>query len=449
MLQADRSVKKVRSSSREAVANMAMRGAALLCRLGLSFYITHQLGLQAMALYGFTIAAAAIMTAVSGLGISWQMTRVITSESTTFTVARVRDRIVQRLIVQAVLLGLGVCLAVAIRQASATLIAAATLIIMLEPIVVDLHESLVYRHRSVSGNFVLFLRSGSWIPIVVTLGLHDAEWRTPEVVLLGWAAGLVIAVGFVLALALLNPSARTGLLRHVDWGWISTSGTSCPIVFVSELGTAGLLYSDRFIVALILGDRAAGAFVFIWSIVNAVVPIVQGGVFNQMAPRLASQWHGQHWIGWLTAVDKAMRHATWVSVGFGIGALVATLALLRTANLPLSTDNVAFSMLMTVSIVLRMRADVLHHALYSAKQDSDWIAVNILGLVLGPAMAILGVGLFGFFGAGAQMVIVAYAIYTMRSRLVKRTICDARIAGSSQDRITVSPLSRPKCPSRG
>lgn len=439
-LQARRSVRTVRFLASGALASMAMRSAALLCRLVLAFYITHRLGLQAMALYGFTIAAAAIMTAVSGFGISWRMTRLITTEHTMLTVSRVRDRIVQRLIVQTPMLACGACFAAVSGQGSATLVAAAAVVVMLEPIVVDLHQALVYRHRSVAGNFVLFLRSGSWIPVVVGLGLREARWRTSEVVLIGWAMGLIIAIGFVMMLALCNPAARAGLRRCLDWRWIIASGTSSPIVFASELGAAGLLYSDRFIVALFLGDRAAGVFAFIWSIINAVVPIVQGGVFNQMTPQLSSFWHRRHWRNWLMAIDKSMRHATWMSAGFGAGAMVAVLVLLRTTSLPLSTENVAFAALMTIATVLRMRADVLHHALYSAEQDSDWIAVNILGLILGPAMALLGIGLFGFVGAGAQMVVVAYALYTMRFRLMQRTVRQA----DRQARVGLAGLSPAK-----
>jgi O-antigen/teichoic acid export membrane protein len=242
-----------------------------------------------------------------------------------------------------------------------------------------------------------------------------------------------VAIGFVLALGLGRAAARQGLARPIDWRWIKASGTSSPIVFASELGATGLLYSDRYIVALLLGDRAAGAFTFIWSIINAVVPIVQGGVFNQMMPQLASQWHRRQWHGWLASFEAAMSHATWMSIGFGVTAMLTALVLLRTAHLALSIDHAAFAGLMTIATVVRMRADVLHHALYSAEQDSDWIAVNILGLVLGPVMALIGIGLFGFIGAGAQMVLVALALYTMRLRLVRRAMAQAQLAGREQE----------------
>ncbi len=427
MLQSRQSVKMV-----TALANIAMRIASLLCRLGLTFYIAYQLGLEAVALYGFTVGAAAIMTAVSGLGISWRITRFITAETTPATVARVRDRIVQRLVVQLPIILVGGCLAAGLWHVPMSLVVPAAAIVMLEPIVVDLHQACVYRHRSLAGNFALFLRSASWIPVIVALGLLDEQWRTSEMVLLGWAIGLIVAIGFVLVLGLWHEVAWQGLLQPIDWRWIQASGTSSPIVFVSELGATGLLYSDRYIVALLLGDRAAGAFTFIWSIINAVVPIVQGGVFNQMMPQLASQWHRRQWQDWLTSFNAAMSHATWMSIGFGISAMLAALILLRAAYFPLSINKVAFASLMTIATVVRMRADVLHHALYSAEQDSDWIAVNILSLVLGPTMALIGIGLFGFVGAGAQMVVVAVALYFMRLRLLRRAIGQAHIAAREQ-----------------
>lgn len=445
MLQPRRSVKMFTS-----LANMAMRVASLLCRLGLTFYITHQLGLEAMALYGFTVGAAAIMAAVSGLGISWRMTRFLTAEDTGSAVSRVRDRIVQRLAVQLPITVCGTLLAVEFGRMPLPLALAAAAVVMLEPVVTDLHQACVYRHKSLTGNFALFLRSASWIPIVIGLGLYDPQWRTTVVVLTGWALGLIVAIGFVLMLALSKEAARRGLYRPTDWRWVRASATSSPIVFASELGTAGLLYSDRYVVALLLGDRAAGAFTFIWSIVNAVVPIVQGGVFNQMTPQLASQWHRRHWHGWLVSFQTTMRHATWMSIAFGGAAMLVALLLLQTAKLPLSIENAALAAFMTIATVLRMRAEVVHHALYSAEQDSDWIAVNILGLIIGPAMALIGIGLFGFVGAGAQMVVVAYVLYIMRFRLARRTIRRAWIAGREQEQLP--PLrSRPAInrPSRG
>lgn len=427
MLLSRRSVKML-----TALANMTMRGASLLCRLGLTFYIAYQLGLEAVALYGFTVGAAAIMTAVSGLGIAWRITRFVTTESTIVTVARVRDRIAQRLVVQFPIIFFGGGLAAGLWHVPMRLVLPAAVIVMLEPIVVELHEACVFRHRSLIGNFILFLRSGSWIPVVVALGFLDAQWRTLEMVLLGWALGLIIAIGFVLVLGLWHAAAWQGVLQPIDWRWIRASGTSSPIVFMSDLGVAGLLYGDRYIVALMLGDRAAGTFTFIWSIINAVVPIVQGGVFNQMIPQLASQWHRRQWQDWLTSFDAAMRHTTWMSIGLGISAMLAALVLLRTAYFPLSISKVAFAGLMTIATVVRLRADILHHALYSAEQDSDWIAVNILSLVLGPVMALIGIGLFGFIGAGVQMVVVAFALYTMRLRLLRRAMEQAQLAARDQ-----------------
>lgn len=419
------------------LGNMMLRGSSLLCRLGLVFYIARQLGLEAMALYGFTIGAAALMTAVSGLGISWQVNRIMAVESGAWAAARARDRVVQRLVILIPVIACCTMIAVQLAILPMPLAGYVAGIVMLESLIGELSDFLVYRCKSLAGNTLLFLRSGSWIPAIILCGFLDARWRSIDAVMLGWLVGLILSIGFVLALAMASPVARSGLQRAIDWSWIHRSSKTSPIVFVSELGAVGLLYSDRYIIGLLLGGRAAGAFTFVWSIINAVVPIVQGGVFNQMMPQLTSQWHRHQWGGWLTSFSDGMRRTTWVSAALGMVALAALIVILRVAELPLSLDTILFGTLMVVATVLRMRADVVHHALYSAGQDSDWIAVNILGLILGPCMALIGIASFGFIGAGVQMVLVAYALYTMRSRLARRTIRRAQIASGQPGALAI------------
>lgn len=421
-------------SWRTAAANMALRGTSIALRFFITVYIVRELGFQAMAAYGFIGGAAAIMTEVTGLGVTYQITRICITHSADDTVWRLRDRFIQRLLVGSAVCTLGLATLWMLSDIPVWLTPSAVLILLLEPSITDIHQAFVFQHRPVAGNLVLALRSASWIPPVMAAGFLTLSLRSIEFIFVGWAMGLLATLAIALSITYADRVGRRGLARPIDWSWMKRVSTSSPIVYASEVGYAGLLYSDRFIVALLLGETAAGLFSFLWSLTGATVAIVQAGVLNQIAPRLASYWHSGHLRDWLSCFETGLRQATLMAAACGGVATLVTAVTLHFLHPVHLWTSITVASLMSAAVLVRTRADIVHAALYSAEQDSDWIAVNILGILIGPLIAVIGVAWFRFLGSGIEMVASALALYWMRQRLAQRIIGSTRTTLQTETR---------------
>lgn len=413
---------------RAVLGTAALRLGALGSRLLLTLYIARFLGIEAVAVYGFVVGASAAMIALSGLGLDFRMGRLCVASDAATAALRVRDRTVLRFAVQAVVLAMGLTTLLALRLATAPVLIWGAVIVMLEPVAYDLHESLIYRFKPFLGNLILFLRSGAWIPVVLAAGLIWPAARTVGFVLASWGVGLVFSVVVVVSLALGSPAVRKKILDPIDWGWIGSVWRSAPLVYLSELGYAGMIYGDRYIVAVMLGARAAGAFTLVWTFTNATVPIVQAGVFNQVGPRLAQLWQAGQRTAWGVQVGEARRAALITCVVCGLGVLAAIAFALPLLGFPNDAMRVGLAAIMVVGITIRMQSEVLHTALYSAERDRAWTWVNIVNLVVSPLISIACIAALGLWGAAAQMIVMATLVLVLRGRLAGPTLRQAATA---------------------
>jgi O-antigen/teichoic acid export membrane protein len=415
---------RLRNSPMVVVGGSGMyRLLGLIARFALTLYIARFLGFRAMSSYGFVTAGSAGMIALSGLGLDYRVSRHIVSMPGLPAIAQIRDRILLRSIALAVILAVGLLILALVHPDGITVPVPAALILFLEPIVYDLQQALNARHRPLAGNMILFVRAAIWIPFVAALGLAAPEARTIEVIFWGWVAGLVLAIAVAILFCVRWGLVVAVMRRPINWRWIRTSARSAPVVYLSEIGAFGQIYSDRFIIAYALSKEAAGLYIFLWSMTNSIVPLVQAAIFNRTTPLLVRQWRDRSLVLWEETMASAKRSILLWGGGWS-ALLVAANALIPVTGHPLGLSGTLLIATMALATVVRLRADLMHQALYSGHRDSDWIAVNLLGLLLSPILAFAGVTAFGLVGGGLQMLALALVLLVMRGKLVRLMIRD-------------------------
>ena len=400
-----------------------LRLSAMAARFSLSLYIVHYLGFRAMSSYGFTAAGSAGLITLSGLGLDYRVARSVIAEDGLTALSLVRDRIVLRVLAIISVLAVGAILLLLIWPENMFLSIATIIILVCEPVVYDIQEALISRRRPVAANMVLFVRAAGWIPIVEIFGLVLPGTRTIEWVFWGWAFGLLGAILFASLFCV-----RTAYLRYlasipVDWHWIRGSAFTAPIIYISELGFFCQIYNDRFIVAAILGRDEAGLYIFIWTISNSLVPFIQASIFNRTTPSLVRQWKDRAWAAWSDTLGAAQKSILGLGVIWTILLLIVNVVLALYGK-PVSARGEILIFVMSVSTIVRLRSDLLHQALYSADRDSDWVAVNLISLVIGPPLTAAAVAVFGLVGAGLQMFVLAICLLFMRRKLLRLAIRD-------------------------
>jgi uncharacterized heparinase superfamily protein/O-antigen/teichoic acid export membrane protein len=391
-------------------ASMVLRLLGLAGRLALTLYIARYLGLTAMASYGFVIGASAATIAISGLGLDYRVSRYSIHRKIGLVTQRIRDRAILRMLVAAPLI------------VSASWLLhfplAPLLIVLVEPISYDMQQVSLYRHRPLEANAMLFARS-AWIPVVLALGLTNPHWRSMTTVFWGWSASVVLSLVLFVTCALLNPKIRRGAVRKIDWDWLRRNAAESKLAYLSEIGFVAMVYADRYIIGWRLGAPAAGIFVFLWSCTNAIVPLVQAGAFDQLSPSLSLAWRERGRSAWTAAVTQGLQRTLALSIILCLAEFIAIFVFRTSSSLIHLRFELPLLTLMMLATVIRLSADWLHLALWSAERDRDWVRVNIFGLVISPIVALASIATFGLIGAGLEMVLSSSLALALRYQLMR------------------------------
>ena len=92
----------------------------------------------------------------------------------------------------------------------------------------------------------------------------------------------------------------------------------------------------------------------------------------------------------------------------------ALLIVFPVAGLSAGRDHEALLLLMVAGTIVRLLAEALHDALYSARQDAACIRIWILGLMIAPLVTFSCLRLFGLTGAGLQLAVSGGLLRALR-----------------------------------
>lgn len=404
------------------LVSISLRLSGLAGRLALALYIAHFLGLEATAVYGLTVGGSAAMIVLSGLGLDQHMAHRSVSTSAAGLVVHLRNRLLLRMAILVLCLS-GVAVFLSGRDDLYTLAAPYALpILFLEPIAYEFQQAYLFRGRQVTANLLLFVRSAAWVAPAILLGLLYPDFRDIRLILFAWTASLIVSLTFPAVGMMRHPDGFRMLGHAVRWARVKAEVQRARLNFLSEFGFFAMIYANRFLVATLYGPTEAGAFVFLWSLSNCVVPLVQAGVFNQASPRLLRLWKRGEREAWARALMDARRLTLRMSLLLALATGTTVVAVLPLAELPREVWSVALLALMLAANVVRLQADLCQHAIYSQRFNPVAAKVNCLFMVFSPALALTLVTAFGIIGAGLEMLISAVILLALRQRIVAVTL---------------------------
>ena len=396
------------------LANMASRGLGLVARLGLTIYMARYFSLPDIGRFGLIVGLAGLMPAVSGLGLNFFLSRDLVGKEQLEAGTLIRDRLFVTVVVTMLILAM-TCVFLSARVASKipvilTLLTA--IIVLLETLAFDVHTSLISLRKSLLANQLLFIRSALWILPVIGTGVFLPHARNLIFLLGAWATGL-LAYSLCLGVALRDwpwreilkpPVAFSHIGRIVRRGWL---------IYINDLGIAGSLYGDRYLIAHYLGLGEAGTFTLFWSIANGMHVLVTVAVVQVSLPDLVLA-HRRSAQDWEAVLVKSLAVVLITGLGLSIAIFMTSEFILpllgvdRLAGRPLVLGT------MLMGMVLRLFGDVLNYGLYSRGLDKQLAVANILGLLILLSMDTLMIPVFGLAGAVATMVALPCFMIALR-----------------------------------
>ncbi|HEX2670990.1 MAG TPA: hypothetical protein VHM25_08960 [Polyangiaceae bacterium] len=401
------------------LANIAMRGAGLVGRFALTLYFAKHFQLSEIGTFGLIAGMAGLLPSLIGCGVNYFLNREIVGADPLRAGTLLRDRLV--LTIAMLLL---VALAFVAAHAAGMVQAPANLgllafILAAECIAFDIHMSLIGLRMPVAANFLLFVRSASWIFPVLVLGMIWPQLRSLQFVFWCWAVGL--GAGFVFLFALLRNWPFAAISRtRVDFAWIGRTVRRGWLIYLSDLGIGGQLYLERYIVNDLLGLNLTGVYTLYWTMANAVHVLVTVGVVQVALPDLVEA-HGQNKVIWRKTFLHTTGRLLAITIPICLACAVVVLKLLPRLGIEQFATAPYLFCLMLVGVVIRLLSDMASYGLYSRNLDTEFAAMNILGIVSSLALSYILIARYGLIGAGAGMIIHALLQLSLRSVILARS----------------------------
>jgi len=395
-------------------ANLTMRAAGLAMRLGLVVYLARYLGIAEVGQFGLIQGAAALAPVVLGWGVTYFLGRELVGRPPLQAGRLVRDRLLLTIASLAAAGAIVAALMVAGMVAVPASLPWIAAILFLETIAFDLHLALISLGRPLAANGLLFIRSGLWVLPAAGLGIAFPTLRSLDFVLLCWTLALVANFGVLVSLAGDWPLAA--IARHrVDTGWILARMRGSGLIYLNDLGIAGMAYLDRYVVHSLLDLHATGVFVLHWAIANAIHVLVTAATVQVSLPVLVTAYQTGGDRQWRAELrDLALRVGT---IGAPLAlfvylAAVHGLPLVAATALPIDAPLLA---LMLASAVVRLLADALNYGLYSRGLDRALAGINIGGAVAAVLLSLVLLPRFGLIGGGLAMLSASALLLVARA----------------------------------
>jgi O-antigen/teichoic acid export membrane protein len=402
-----------------AVLNMGARGLGLVGRFGLTIFMAKYMRLSDVGVFGLVAGLAGLMPALSGLGLNFFLSRELVGQPPVAAGAMIRDRLAVTVITVGVL-----TLAALLAQTVHPFVAWSTivpiiLIVFLETIAFDLHMSLISLHRAFLANMLLFVRSSAWAFPVMAWGFLDPHARNLQVMLDAWVIGL-LCYYLCLTLAFRGWPLREIRQTRVDWPLMRGTITRGWLVYISDIGIAGTLYLDRYIVAHFLGLSKTGIYTLYWSVANGMHILVTAAVVQLAVPHLVAAFRESE-DKWLGLLERQLLKIAVVVLPLSACIFIGSQFVLPFFGVTRLAENPALFIAMLVGIFIRLAADMLNYGLYSRKLDRPLMLINIGGLVLALALDCVLLALLGMTGAAVAMIATPSILFVLRFIVLKRS----------------------------
>ncbi|MBS7691513.1 hypothetical protein I0E98_18065 [Pseudomonas lalucatii] len=199
------------------IINISLRGGTLVSKFLLIFFLARFLEPAEVGLYGLLMASVGYAIYWVGFDFYTFSSREIIGAERKLWGSMLKDQAVFFLFMYVLLLPL--LMLVFIKGLMPWYLAPwFFLLLILEHLGQELNRLLVAISEPLLASFVLFLRSGAWVCVVLPLMWLDPELRKLEAVLAAWSVGVGVAccLGFIRVVHL----RLEGWLTAIDWHWV-------------------------------------------------------------------------------------------------------------------------------------------------------------------------------------------------------------------------------------
>ncbi len=388
------------------VLNLSLRSASLGARFVLTLFMAKFLTLEEIGLFGLFFSATSAGPAVLGLGMNFFLNRELINRTEAIRLNLLRDRLLVSALTASIVSIVALVMTAIFFNEYLNYFYIFFFIFVIEVVCLDLHFSLLILKKPLQANYLLFIRSALWVLPFVLISYIEPGFRNLLTLMVFWLAGLVLSV-----------IATLGLIK--DWKWSSYRGAKFEIswfkevvlknklVYAAELGFAGTMFADRFVLGAASSLHQVGVFVFFWTVANAVQVLSSSAVSQLALPYMIEAFKKNGVGGVRNIIRKKSINAFVLASALSLVAFLTIYEFMPLIDRPELVTNLHLLTLLLLSTTVRSISDVWSAGLYSVCYDKIWAYTNILGFIGSLVFSYIGILNFGLTGVAVGALLVS------------------------------------------
>ncbi|WP_456415740.1 lipopolysaccharide biosynthesis protein [Thiolapillus sp.] len=251
-------------------------------------------------------------------------------------------------------------------------------ILVTEHFAQEINRLLIAMRRPLVASWVLFIRMGLWIWIILPIMWFHPEYQALEFVYLSWLIGTSLA--FFTGALVIWKETRPWKWWALDMAWIRKGFNVGMVFLVATMCFKALLTLDRYVVEHLAGKDFLGVYVLYIGMVMAVTSFMDSAVFSFLYPKLVRAFRQSQYPEY----RRILREMVWSVFGFGLalgaGVIIIAPLILEWIGKSLYLEHLSLLWLLLAMSLIYNAGMIPHYGLYAIGDDRGIMIAHISSL---------------------------------------------------------------------
>ena len=253
-------------------------------------------------------------------------------------------------------------------------------LLIVEHISQEINRLLVVMHKQLIASWVLFIRWGSWVIVIVPTMYFLPEMRNLSTLYAAWLVGGLFAI--LIGIAAIHKVLPNWDKCATDIKWVKQGFKVGGFFLLGTLCFKGLFTFDRYAVEALSSTEILGVYVFYIGFVVGAYAVLDPAVFSFVYPRMLQSYQMQDKQNYQKAYKELVLLTVSISVALAIVIWGVVPHIINWIDKPIYIEYLGdFSILILIGLVFSV-GHIPHYALYAMKGDKWIILAQISSLMI-------------------------------------------------------------------
>lgn len=356
--------------------NVGLRGATLILRFFLVFFLAKFLEPSDVGVYGLVGSAVAFSLYIIGLDFYVYSSRELLAIERKIWGRYLKGQAALVIVMYSFFLA-AMFFVYEYGLYSKEIVAWLSLLALLELCCQELNRLHIVTAEPLFSSFVLFVRQGLWIVVVLLLMVVSDERRTINTVFVCWSVACILSLA--LSTIRLSQLSLGGWSQTIDWVWVRSGVKTALLFLVGTLFVKAILTFDRFYFEFFAGRDLVGVYVFFMGVATALFSFLDAGVFVFAYPELVKCVNEKKFHVFRKAIFSLLVQVCALSLAFIVVSSISIPWLVEWISRPVYAQHSSLYFWLLTAMVLYGLSMVSHFGLYALRKDTHILIAHVFG----------------------------------------------------------------------